>query len=203
MKKIITSNTAVYVLEKKASFFFFFFPPQFTNYFAPSMCQVFTCKNSSWFTSADYSTSKLLLETNYPLPSVGIFTQLNGDRIFSNLDLSEAYMQILINEKCAGILAINIHKCLFKFLRLPFGIKVALVILQQMMDTMLSRLDFAIACLDGILIKSKIGEHARHIKKVFQKISCPTDWGCRIHWLLLYRGVRPPHHHQQVSWIWP
>ena len=23
--------------------------------------------------------------------------------------------------------------------------------------------------------------------------SCPVDWGCRIHRLLLYRGVRTPH----------
>ena len=29
--------------------------------------------------------------------------------------------------------------------------------------------------------------------------SCPVGWGCRIHQLHLYWGVRPP---QQVSWIW-
>ena len=28
---------------------------------------------------------------------------------------------------------------------------------------------------------------------------CPVSWGCRIHWLHLCRGVRPP---QRVSWIW-
>ena len=29
---------------------------------------------------------------------------------------------------------------------------------------------------------------------------CPVGWGCRIHRLLLCRGVRPPP--QRVSWIW-
>ena len=28
---------------------------------------------------------------------------------------------------------------------------------------------------------------------------CPVGWGCRIHRLLLCRGVRPP---QWVSWLW-
>ena len=30
--------------------------------------------------------------------------------------------------------------------------------------------------------------------------ACPLDWDCRIHWLHLCRGVRPP---QWVSWLWP
>ena len=61
------------------------------------------------------------------------------------------------------------HKGLYKFLRLTFGIKVALVIFQQVMDTMLSGLDFAIVYLDDILMKSKIQEHTRHVKEVFKK----------------------------------
>ena len=32
-----------------------------------------------------------------------------------------------------------------------------------------------------------------------QNLSCSVDWGCRIHRLLLCRGVRPPN---RVSWIW-
>ena len=32
-------------------------------------------------------------------------------------------------------------------------------------------------------------------------VCCPVGWGCRIHWLLLCRLVRPPPP-QRVSWIW-
>ena len=28
-----------------------------------------------------------------------------------------------------------------------------------------------------------------------KKMDCPVGWGCRIHWLRLWRGVRPPHTH--------
>ena len=72
--------------------------------------------------------------------------------MFSKLDLSEAYRQIPVDETCAEILTINTHKGLFKFHRLPFGIKVAPAIFQHVMDIMLSGLDFAIAYLDDIYI---------------------------------------------------
>ena len=35
---------------------------------------------------------------------------------------------------------------------------------------------------------------------LFIKYFCPVGWDCRIHWLHLCRGIRPPH--QRVSWIW-
>ena len=97
-----------------------------------------------------------------------LFAQLNGGRIFSKLDLSEANLQIPVDKKCVEILTANTHKGLFKFLRLPFRITVAPAIFQQAMNTVLSDLDFAIAYLDDIFIESKIQEeHARHVKEVF------------------------------------
>ena len=46
------------------------------------------------------------------------------------------------------------HRGQLKFERLSFGVKVALAIFLQVMDTMLSGFDFAVACLDDILMKS-------------------------------------------------
>ena len=81
--------------------------------------------------------------------------------------LQIAYLQIPVDEKCAEILIINMHEGLYKFLRLPFGIKVAPAIFQQVMDTMLSGLYFAITYLVNIFMKSKTQEqHARHVKEV-------------------------------------
>ena len=131
-------------------------------------------KNNKIRVCADYSTglNDCLKAYNYPLPSPEeIFAKLNGGKIFSKLDLSEAYLQIPVEENCAKLLTINTHKGLYNFNRLPFGIKVAPGIFQQTMDTMLSDLDFAIAYLDDILIKSESREeHAEHVKTVFKKI---------------------------------
>ena len=107
----------------------------------------------------------------YSLPLAdGVFAQLNGDHIYPKLDLSEAYKLILVDVKCAEILTINTQKRLYKFLRLSLGIKVAPTIFQQVMDTMLSGLDFAIAYLDDIIMKSKIREEqAKYVKEVLKK----------------------------------
>ena len=109
---------------------------------------------------------------NYPRPSPeDIFTKLSDGKIFSKLDLSEVYFQISVDEECAKYLTIIMLKDLQGFNRLPFGIKVAPGIFQQIMDTLLNDVDFAIAYLDSILIKSESREqHIDHFKEVFEKI---------------------------------
>ena len=58
---------------------------------------------------ADYSTglNDRLKEVNYPLPTAEeIFANLKGGWIFSQLDLSEAYLQIPVEGKCSELLTI-------------------------------------------------------------------------------------------------
>eukprot|EP00106_Octopus_bimaculoides_P020916 XP_014788358.1 PREDICTED: uncharacterized protein K02A2.6-like [Octopus bimaculoides] len=120
-----------------------------------SLCQE---KNNEIRVCADFSTglNECLIPYNYSLPSPEeIFTKLNGGKFFSKLVLSEAYLQVKVDEECSKLLSINTYKRLYIFNRLPFGIKVAPGIFQQVMDTMLAGSDFAIAYLDSILIKSE------------------------------------------------
>ena len=77
---------------------------------------------------ADYSTglNDCLKTSNYSLPSPEeIFTKLNGGKIFSKLDSSDAYLQRPLEEKCINLLTIMIFKGLYNFDRLPFGTTVA------------------------------------------------------------------------------
>ena len=52
------------------------------------------------------------LETyNYLLPSPkDVFIKLSGGKVFSKLDLSEAYLQIPVNEECAKYLTIKTQR---------------------------------------------------------------------------------------------
>lgn len=131
-------------------------------------------KNHKIRVCADFSTglNDCLKEPSYPLPSPeDVFVKLNGGKIFSKIDLSDAYLQVRVDEDCAKYLTINTHKGLYKFNRLPFGLKVAPSLFQQIMDTMLADLEFAVAYLDDVLIKSKnTKEHLEHIRAVFKKI---------------------------------
>jgi hypothetical protein len=130
---------------------------------------------------ADFSTglNKALKEHHYPLPSPQeIFAKLAGGKYFSKIDLSDAYLQIPVDEESSKLLCINTHKGLYKFKRLPFGVKVAPAIFQQTMDMMLNGLDFAVAYLDDVLISSASKDrHKAYVKQVFKRIQ---DYGFKV-----------------------
>ena len=62
----------------------------------------------------------------YPLPRVeDLFATLSGEKSFTKLDLAHAYSQIPLTEQSKQYVAINTHKGLYKYNRLPFGVAAA------------------------------------------------------------------------------
>lgn len=122
----------------------------------------------------DFSTglNDALMLHQHPLPHPdNLFATLNGGRFFSKLDLADAYLQVELDEQSKQLAVINTHRGLYKYNRLPFGIKSAPGIFQQIMDTMLAGIPQTIAYLDDIIIVSKTeAEHMHALKKVFQRI---------------------------------
>lgn len=77
---------------------------------------------------ADYSTglNAALESNNYPLPVPDdIFSKLNGCKYFSIIDLSDAYLQVEVDDDSKNLLTINTHRGLFRFNRLAPGVKSA------------------------------------------------------------------------------
>ena len=76
---------------------------------------------------ADFSTglNAALKDYHYPFPSPEVFKKLNGGKFFSKIDLSDAYLQISVEEESSKLLCINTYRGLYKFERLAFGVKVA------------------------------------------------------------------------------
>ncbi len=90
---------------------------------------------------------------------------------FLKIDLSDTYLQIPVEEVSSKLLSLNMYRRSYKFECLPFGVKVASLIFQQMIDTMLRGLDIKIAYLDDVLMKNKsIIRHKKKVHKVFTKI---------------------------------
>ena len=57
----------------------------------------------------------------YPIPKIeNIFATLERGRIFTKLDLSQAYQQLKLDAKSQTYLVINTHKGLFRHTRLPY-----------------------------------------------------------------------------------
>ena len=61
-------------------------------------------------------------------------TDVNDGHKFSKLDLAEAYLQIPLDEKSAQLTVINTHQGLYKFKRLPFGLRCAPTIFQKLIE---------------------------------------------------------------------
>ena len=135
---------------------------------------VFVKKKKRIQVSADFSTgvNGCLKDHSLPLPSPeNVFAKLNGGKVFSKIDLSDAYLQMEVDDECSKVLTISTHKGLYNLDRLPFGLKVIPSLFQRVMDTMLAGLDFVIVYLDDILIKSENSDqHCDHIKEVFRRI---------------------------------
>ena len=85
-------------------------------------------KNNKIRVCVDFSTglNECLWDHTYPLPtSEEIFSKLNGSKVFLKIDLSEAYLQVQVEEECTKYLTIHTHRGLYQLRQLPFGLKVA------------------------------------------------------------------------------
>ena len=88
----------------------------------------------------DYKVTmnQVLSVEQYPLPKPDwlFATQAKG-KIFSKLDLFQAYLQLQLDDVSIPYVTINTHQGLYSFTRLPFGVVSAPAIFQKMMDTVL------------------------------------------------------------------
>lgn len=122
------------------------------------------------------------LETNvYPLPLIDdILTSLKGNTCFSIIDLSQAYLQLLVNPSSRSLLTINTHLGLFEFCRLPFGVTTAPMIFQRVMDQIMQGLDGVAVYLDDILVYGISREESiQRLYKVFERL---RSYNVRINW---------------------
>ena len=131
-------------------------------------------KNGTIRMCADYSTglNDSIEDDVYPLPTAeDIFSTLSGGKFFSQIDLSEAYLQVPMKRASQNILTINTVKGLFAVKRLPFGIKTAPSQFQRLMDMVTANLPGTVAYLDDILIKSEnIKEHEQRLTKLMERL---------------------------------
>ena len=88
----------------------------------------------------------------YPLPRIeDLHTAMRGCKVFSCIDIRDAYHNCRISEDSQKYLTINTHIGLFAFKRLPNGVHSGPAIFQRIMDTVLSGIQKVICRLDDIL----------------------------------------------------
>ena len=115
----------------------------------------------------------------YPLPRVeDLFATLSGGKLFTKLDMSQAYQQLQLDEESKEFVTINTHKGLFKYNRLVFGVNSSPAIFQRTMDTLLQGIPHVAVYLDDILITGATeAEHLANLEQVLKRMS---DAGLRL-----------------------
>ena len=130
-------------------------------------------QDCSWRPCGDFHCLNLISEADcYPLPNMVDFTSiLAGATIFSKLDLKKGYHQIPVYPSDIKKTTIITPFGLFKFLRMPFGLKNASITFQRFMDRCLAGLPFMLVYLENILIASPDRQtHAAHVHQVLEPL---------------------------------
>ena len=109
----------------------------------------------------------------YPLPALTSFNeQLAGCDTFSKIDLRQAFQQVRVDEASQLKTAIITTIGLFKFLRMPFGLKNAAQCFQRNVHHILRDLPFScFIYMDDIIVGSNGAEdHIRDLRSLFQRL---------------------------------
>ena len=122
----------------------------------------------------DYHTTvnRAAILDPYPLPKIeDLFASLAGKKVFSKLDLSHAYLQVMLDEESRNLVTVNTHKGLFWFNRLPFGVASAPAMFQRIMEGILKGIPGVCIYLDDILITGNTEEqHLANLEQVFKQL---------------------------------
>ena len=115
----------------------------------------------------------------YPIPNVSdLFTQLSGGTVYTTLDMSHAYQQVVLDEESRPLTTINTSKGLFEFERLPFGVSSSPGIFQRTMEQLLQNISMTVVYLDDILVTGRTHEeHDRNLATVLTRLQ---DEGLRL-----------------------
>jgi transposase InsO family protein len=115
----------------------------------------------------------LLPDDKYPLPLIkDIFAQLKNARVFSTLDLKNAFHRFKIAKEDRHKTTFTHRGIQFMFKGCPFGLKPLSSKFQRVTALLLEDMPFATSFIDDIVVFSNtMDDHAIHVKQVINKLT--------------------------------
>ena len=108
----------------------------------------------------------------YPIPKIeDLLTTLVKGKVFTKIDLSNAYQQLSLDEASKQYMVVNTHKGLFRYTRLPFEISSAPAIFQRVIESLIQGIPGVFVYLDDILITGEPEEaHLSALSEVLARL---------------------------------
>ena len=108
----------------------------------------------------------------FPLPRINnLLDQLGKSKYYTTLDLASGYWQIRVHANSQEKTAFATHQGLYEFRVMPFGVMNAPAVFQQLMQRVLSGLQFIPVYLDDVTVYSEtLAEHVSHLRIVFERL---------------------------------
>jgi len=114
--------------------------------------------------------------TEYPLPKIEhLYAKIAGAKYFSKIDLKDAYQQLielLLDNDSQRFTTINTIKSLFKYTRVPFGLKSSAGEFQRAIESITSKVKGVKVFIDDIIVsRSTIAEHNSRLNKLLNLLN--------------------------------
>ncbi|MEW8341158.1 MAG: reverse transcriptase family protein [Candidatus Thiodiazotropha taylori] len=118
------------------------------------------------------TVNQTISEEQYPIPNIDdMFATLAGGKKFTKLDLSQAYLQLELDQESEEYLTVNTSLGLFRYKRLVYGVSSAPAIFQSVMDQILVGLPHVVCRIDDILITAPDDEsHLKTLREVLTRL---------------------------------
>lgn len=115
----------------------------------------------------------------YPLPSTEeLFASLAGAKVFSKLDLSDAYLQIELEETAKQYVVINTHRGLYAYNRLPFGVSFAPGLFQHTIEKITQNLAGVNCYMDDAIVYGR--DQQEHDQRLIALLTRFREHGVRL-----------------------
>jgi len=119
------------------------------------------------------TVNSCLILDEYPLPIHDeLFAKMAGCKIFSKIDLKQAYLQLELRDEDKEILTLNMSKDLYQCNRLMYGVASAPAIWQRTIENILKNIPDITVFLDDIEIASiNVEKHFEILELVLSRLS--------------------------------
>ena len=114
--------------------------------------------------------NKAIKREHHPIPTLDDITpRLHGSTLFSKLDAKQGYWNVKLDGESTLLTTFNTHKGRYKFLHMPFGLKMSQDVFQKKIDQTYEKCKGAVGIADDIQVFGSDQTHDLHLHEAMER----------------------------------